>query len=308
MSDPIRPEQPEGAVPRGAGREPADLPVEDIAAAEETDAVQAAAAADDPAPEPADHDDADPPAEAEMTFLDHLEELRTVIIRSTVAALLATVICWFFSADLLDLLVDPVKHTGVYFTAPNEAFLVRLKLSLIVGVFLVLPFILWQLYGFILPGLYTSERRVMTPLIIATTLLFYLGVAFSFLVVSPMVITFLLTFGTDVMQPLLGVGPYFAFVARLSLAFGLIFELPVLIFFLSVTGILEPRMLLRTWRYALVLIAMAAAVLTPPDIFSQVAMAIPVTLLYLGSVLVSIWATRRRRKAEDDADTDADED
>jgi sec-independent protein translocase protein TatC len=146
---------------------------------------------------------------------------------------------------------------------------------------------------------------VMTPLIIATTLLFYLGVAFSFLVVSPMVITFLLTFGTDVMQPLLGVGPYFAFVARLSLAFGLIFELPVLIFFLSVAGILEPRMLLRTWRYALVLIAVAAAVLTPPDIFSQVAMAIPVTLLYLGSVLVSIWATRRRRS---DADDDVEQD
>ncbi len=300
MSGPIRPEQPEGAVPRGSGRGEADPPVDDTGGA---GAVEAAA--DEEAPEPADDDAAEPPAESEMTFLDHLEELRTVIIRSTVAALLATVICWFFSADLLDLLVDPVKDTGVYFTAPNEAFLVRLKLSLIVGVFLVLPFILWQLYGFILPGLYTSERRVMTPLIIATTLLFYLGVAFSFLVVSPMVITFLLTFGTDVMQPLLGVGPYFAFVARLSLAFGLIFELPVLIFFLSVAGILEPRMLLRTWRYALVLIAVAAAVLTPPDIFSQVAMAIPVTLLYLGSVLVSIWATRRRRS---DADDDVEQD
>ena len=239
-----------------------------------------------------------------MSFLEHLDELRRVIIYSTIAAVAAAGLCWFWSADLLDLLVRPLAETGVYFTAPNEAFLTRLKLAAVAGVFLVLPFILWQVYGFILPGLYGTERRVVTPLLIATTLLFYLGVAFSFFFVSPMVIQFLLTFATDIMEPLISVGPYFAFVSRLSLAFGLVFELPVLVFFLSVAGILDPRMLLRTWRYALVIILVAAAVLTPPDIFSQLAMALPVTFLYVASVLVAMFATRGRDRDQDDDQDD----
>jgi sec-independent protein translocase protein TatC len=270
VSDDARPNQPEGAVPR-------------------------------------EREDAPPPPEAAdegMSFLDHLDELRTVIIRSAVAALAAAVLCWFWSADLLDLLVRPLADVGVYFTAPNEAFMVRLKLAGIVGLFVVLPFILWQVYSFVLPGLYSAERKVITPLILATTLLFYLGVAFSFLIVSPMVIRFLMTFGTDIMQPLIGVGNYFAFVARLSFAFGLIFELPVLVFFLSVAGIVDPRVLLRTWRYAIVIIVTAAAILTPPDVFSQLAMAIPVTLLYITSVLAAMIATRRRDGDETTSEDD----
>jgi len=129
-------------------------------------------------------------------------------------------------------------------------------------------------------------------------------VAFSFLIVCPAVVRFLLGFGTDIMQPLIGIGPYFAFVAQLSLAFGLVFELPVLVFFLSVAGIIDPRLLLRGWRYAVVLIVLAAAILTPPDIFSQLAMAIPVTLLYITSVLVAIAVTRRKRPPTDDSEQD----
>jgi sec-independent protein translocase protein TatC len=238
-----------------------------------------------PGPEPADA----------MSFLDHLEELRRVLIHSVLAGLAAAILCWFWSGHLLDILVRPLLDHGVYFTRPNEAFITRLKLAGVCGLFLVLPFILWKVYGFILPGLYRRERRVVTPLLIASTLLFYLGVAFSFLVVCPTVIRFLLGFGTDIMQPLIGIGPYFGFVAQLSLAFGLVFELPVLVFFLSVAGIVDPQALLRGWRFALLLIALAAAILTPPDIFSQLAMAIPVALLYITSVLVAIVVTRRRR-------------
>jgi len=244
---------------------------------------------------------------AAMSFLDHLDELRSVLVHSLIAAAVATILCWFWSASLLDLLVRPIQEHGIYFTAPNEAFLTRLKLAAIVGVFLVLPFILFRVYGFVLPGLYGKERRVITPLLVSTTLLFYLGVAFSFLVVTPAVVTFLLSFGTSLMQPLIGIGPYFAFVARLSLAFGLIFELPVLVFFLSVIGVVDPRWLLKTWRYALVVIVTLSAILTPPDIFSQLAMAGPVTLLYICSVLVAMAATRKRRQAADLAQRSADD-
>jgi sec-independent protein translocase protein TatC len=241
-----------------------------------------------------------------MGLLDHLAELRSVLIQSFFAALAASILCWFWSADLLDLLILPIRDQGVYFTAPNEAFMVRLKISAVVGLFVVAPFIFFKIYGFILPGLYARERRVVTPLLLATTALFYTGVAFAFLVVIPQVIRFLLGFGTAVMEPLIGVGPYFSFVARLCLAFGLVFELPLLVLFLSVLGIVNPVFLLRAWRYAIIVIAFMAAILTPPDVISQVMMAGPVLLLYLGSVLVSIAVTRNRRrqreveKAEED--------
>jgi sec-independent protein translocase protein TatC len=283
VTGPSTPDRDDGPVPRGTP---------EGSAAPSSDAASGDPAADPGVPSEADDQHG-------MGFLDHLEELRSVLIHSLVAAAAAAVLCWFWSADLLDLLVRPLKDSGVYFTAPNEAFLTRLKLAAIVGLFLVLPFILWKVYGFILPGLYSRERRVITPLIIATTVLFYAGVSFSFLVVSPAVITFLLSFGTEILDPLIGIGPYFAFVAQLSLAFGLIFELPVLVFFLSVAGLVDPRLLLRTWRYAVVLIGVAAAVLTPPDIFSQLAMAVPVVILYISSVLVAIVATRRKRRERD---------
>lgn len=253
-------------------------------------------------------DESSPEASEETTgFLDHLEDLRSVLIHSLIAAFVGSVVCWFWSADLLDLLVRPLAETGVYFTAPNEAFLIRLKLAGAAGLFLVLPFILWKVYGFVLPGLYKHERKVVTPLLVATTLLFYTGVTFSFLIVAPAVVTFLLSFGTALMEPLISIGPYFAFVSRLSFAFGLVFELPVLVFFLSVIGVVDPRMLLRGWRYALLVIATGSAVLTPPDIFSQLAMAVPVSLLYIISVVVAVFVTRKRRQeasAEADAASD----
>ena len=194
----------------------------------------------------------------------------------------------------------PIRDQGIYFTAPNEAFLTRLKLSAVVGLFVVAPFIFFKIYGFIMPGLYSRERRIVTPLLLATAVLFYTGVAFAFMVVIPQVINFLLGFGTDVMEPLIGVGPYFNFVSHLCLAFGLVFELPLLVFFLSVLGIVNPRFLLRGWRYAMIIIAFLSAVLTPPDVISQVMMAGPVLVLYIGSVLVSIAVTGRRGKKDDE--------
>lgn len=234
----------------------------------------------------------------QMGFLDHLAELRRVLIHSFLAALAATILCWFWSDRLLDILIAPIAAHGVYFTAPNEAFMTRVKISLMVGLFVVLPFILYRVYGFIVPALYTRERRVVTPLLAATTLLFYLGVGFGFLVVIPQVIDFMLGYGTALMTPLIGVGAYFKFVTQTCLAFGLVFELPVVILFLTGIGLVDPKRLLRTWRYAVVLIVFAAAVLTPPDVISQIMMAAPILVLYMGSVLLSLLVSRRRRKQD----------
>ncbi|PIV80710.1 twin-arginine translocase subunit TatC [bacterium CG17_big_fil_post_rev_8_21_14_2_50_64_8] len=235
-----------------------------------------------------------------MGFLAHLDQLRKVLIHSSLAALAAASLCWFWSAKILDVLIVPIADQGVYFTAPNEAFLTRLKIAGMVGIFAVLPFILFRVYAFVMPGLYRRERKVVAPLLIASILLFYIGIAFSFLVVIPQVIDFLLGFGTETMSPLIGVGNYFSFVARMCLAFGLVFQLPLLVLGLSWVGILNPRMLLRTWRVAIIVIASVAAILTPPDVISQVMMAVPVLVLYFGSVLVSLLVTRRRGDGNED--------
>lgn len=242
-----------------------------------------------------------------MTIIDHLEDLRRALVQSLLAALLASIICWFWSQPLLDLLVKPILTAaeGIYFHAPIEAFMTRLKIAAVCGVFVVMPFIFYKIYGFILPGLYERERRVVTPLLISSTALFYLGVIFAYVIVIPKVVAFMLSFGTETMQPLIGIGAYFAFVARLCLAFGAVFELPLVILFLSIIGLVNPRRLLKTWRYAVLLIVIFAAVLTPPDIFSQLAMALPVILLYLSSVLVAMLVTRRKRAR---ADSSAEED
>ena len=233
-----------------------------------------------------------------MGLLDHLEELRSVIMQSGIAAIAAMILSWFWSADLLEFMIGPIREQGIYFTEPNEAFMVRLKISAVAGLFVMAPFIFFKIYGFVLPGLYKRERKLVTPLLVSTTVLFYSGVVFAFWVVIPQVITFLLGYGTELVQPLIGVGPYFSFVSRMCLAFGLVFELPLLVLALSVAGIVNPRMLLRTWRFAVVGIFTISAILTPPDVASQIMMAIPVLILYFGSALVSLLVVRRRRKED----------
>lgn len=234
--------------------------------------------------------------ENQQGFLDHLEDLRRTLIQTSVAGFVATIICWFVSSQLLDILVRPIKDQGVYFTAPNEAFMVRLKLSAAMGLFVVAPFIFFRLYMFIVPGLYQKEKKVVAPLLISTTILFYTGVSFGFLVVIPQVIAFLMSFGTAYLSPLIGIGAYFDLVSRLALAFGLVFQLPLVVLFLSVIGLVKPKTLLRTWRYAILAIFVMSAFLTPPDVISQVMMAGPVLVLYWSSVLVAMVVTRNKRK------------
>jgi sec-independent protein translocase protein TatC len=158
---------------------------------------------------------------------------------------------------------------------------------------------------FVLPGLLPREKRVVTPMLIVATLLFYVGVAFCYLILLPLVIRFALSFATEFMQPWLTVGSYFAMAARLCLAFGLLFELPMVVFALSWAGVVHPKTLLRGWRWALLSIHMVSAVLTPPDVISQVLLAGPVMLLYLASVLISMVV---RRKGEQEEEEPEDED
>lgn len=245
--------------------------------------------------------DPPPPApareEGRMGLLDHLAELRTVLIQCLLAAFAAALLCWTWSADLMELIIRPVSAEGVYFTAPNDAFMARLRVSFVTGLFVVAPFVLFRIYGFVLPGLHRRERRLATPILVWTVALFYTGIAFAFVVVAPNVIRFMMGFGTESLKPLIGISQYLGFVFRLCLGFGLVFELPILVIGLCLAGIVSPRLLLRTWRYAIVIIAIAAAVFTPPDVISQVMMMVPMLVLYLGSVVVAFVMVGRRDRA-----------
>ncbi len=239
-----------------------------------------------------------PPSEPDrMGLLDHLEELRKVLIQSLLAAGAAAVLCWFWSEEILEVVIRPVRDHGVYFTAPNDAFMARLKVAVVAAAFVVAPFVLFRAYGFVLPGLHRRERRVTTPVLVSTVLLFYIGVAFAFFVVAPYVIAFMMGFGTETLKPLISVGSYLGFVFRLCLGFGLVFELPMVVLGLCVAGVVRPQLLLRTWRYAIVIIAIASAVFTPPDVISQMMMMGPVLVLYLGSALLALVVVRKRDRA-----------
>lgn len=253
-------------------------------------------ALEDPAPD-GDTTRAEPPGESRMGLLDHLAELRKVIIQCLVAAFAAALLCWTWSADLMELIISPVSEQGVYFTAPNDAFMARLRVSFVAGLFVVAPFVLFRVYGFVLPGLHRRERRLVTPVLFWTVALFYTGVAFAFFVVAPNVVRFMMSFGTESLKPLIGISPYLGFVFRMCLGFGLVFELPLLVLGLCLAGIVSPRLLLRTWRYAIVIIAIVSAVFTPPDVISQMMMMAPVLVLYMGSVLLATVLVRRRDRA-----------
>ena len=240
----------------------------------------------------------------EMSFLEHLEDLRGVLIHSLVSFLAASIVCWFFSERILNLLVNDIPVDHLNFFAPSEAFMARMKMSFALGAMLAFPYVAHRVWRFVAPALFERERRRIGPLAIVSSALFYTGVVFCYLVLIPVVLEFLLGFGTERLTPLLSVGSYFAMVARLCFTFGVVFQLPVIVLVLSLTGLVTPGLLLRQWRYAILIIFVASAILTPPDPASQVLMALPVILLYIGSVLIAHVAVGKREEKRPHVESD----
>jgi len=236
----------------------------------------------------------------EMSFLEHLDDFRGVLIQSAIVFLLAVIGCWFFSGRIIELLILDLTVEQLIFYAPAEAFMARVKISLVLGLLIVYPFILFRIWSFVSPALFDKERKKVWPFVIAASLLFYLGVVFAYLILIPIALGFLIGFGTENLTPMISVTSYFAFVARLCLVFGIVFQLPIIVFVLSMLGVVTPKFLLRQWRYAVLIIFVGSAVLTPPDPASQVLMALPILLLYIGSVLVAHFTIRRKAEIKED--------
>jgi sec-independent protein translocase protein TatC len=226
-------------------------------------------------------------ADRPMTIIEHLEELRRRLLIALAALGVGAAVSFVYVDRLLAFLIRPVGR--LVFLAPTEAFFVRVKVALLAGVFLSLPVLLYQLWRFISVGLTPSERRYALWLLPPALGLFVGGAAFALVVIVPIGVRFLLSYQTPQLEPMISVGAYTSFVTAFLLAFGLVFELPIVLVFLTKIGLVTPASLAAGRRYAIVAIVVAAAVLTPGgDVFSQLLMAIPTYLLYE----VSIWIAR----------------
>lgn len=232
-----------------------------------------------------------------LPFTDHLDELRHRLIISVIGIGVGFAISYAFSQQILLLLQRPMP-TRLIFIAPTEAFFVNLKVALYAGLFLSIPLILFQVWKFVAPGLYEHERRYSYPFLIISTVLFLVGAAFAYLVILPVALHFLIAQGGELWQPNITLSNYLAFCMRLLLAAGLIFEFPVLMYFLTKVGVVTPEFLVKNRKYAVLVAFVLSAILTPPDVFSQILLAIPLFLLFE----VSIFVAKRVAAGQDNAE------
>ena len=241
----------------------------------------------------------------EMPFLDHLEELRWRSLWSLLA-IIAGAIVGFILVDRLDAMtllirpIEPFLEGGkLKYLSPTDPFFVTLKLSLIAGLVLASPIVIYQIWAFLAPALLPSEKRVIVPALYMGVLLFVGGVVMSYKIVLPMTLRFTMSFQTEFLEQSIVIGPYMAMVTRLLLAFGIVFELPVVILILSALGLVTPEFLASKRRHAVAGITILAAILTPGDVITVTLMMMaPLVLLYELSIILSKVVTRRRRTAE----------
>ena len=246
-------------------------------------------------------------------LLDHLVELRTRLIHSVLALALATIGCFFFAQDIYELLLAPFAHMAetirgtkldFIYTAPMEFFFAKLKLALFAGLFVAFPFIAWQVYAFVAPGLYKNERNAFWPYLVIAPILFSAGAAFVYYIMLPMLARF--TVGMEMTDSevanitmLPRVADYLSLVMALMLAFGISFQLPLILSLLGRIGVVSSEGLAKGRKFAIVGILGFSAVFTPPDAVSQILLALPVLLLYeIGILSVKLI---EKKEAERDA-------
>ncbi|MBI3600486.1 MAG: twin-arginine translocase subunit TatC [Nitrospinae bacterium] len=224
--------------------------------------------------------------EEKLPFTEHLEEFRwrLIIVIATVAVWFG--ICYNYSADIIRFVQKPLNQKLI-FISPTEAFFVNMKVAFFAALFLSLPVIIYQLWAFVAPGLLEREKKYTLPFIISATLCFLTGAGFCYFIVLPVGTKFLLSFAGSELKPMISINNYISFISRFMIAFGAVFEFPVVIFFLSKVGIVTPEILSKNRRYSILGIFVLSAILSPPDVFSMFLMAIPLMGLYEISIIIS---------------------
>ena len=237
----------------------------------------------------------------EMSLLEHLTELRRRLFISVIAVFLGAILCWFVSDRLFDILSRPVSTVlppedgRLAILSLTEAFVVYLKVAFVAGLFLASPIFISQAWLFVAPGLYTKERRMASPVIVSSVIFFGIGGAFGYFVLFPVMANFFITIGGD-FRPVLSVNALFSFLMRTLIGCALVFEWPIVVFFLARLGLVTARAMLRGFRYAVLAIFIIAAVVTPtPDMATQTILAMPMLGLYVLGIFIA-WAVQPRKR------------
>ena len=222
----------------------------------------------------------------------HIADLRKRLTISTITVVVMFFACFSFYEPILEWMMAPVKHalpvgTSMIAVEIQETFFTAMKVAFFAGFIISLSVIFWQLWLFLAPGLYDHEKKLVVPFVFFATLMFLLGAAFAYYIVVPIGFDFLIAFGNSVVSVLPSIGKYVGFFTKLMIGFGIAFELPVITFFLAKIGIVNDQMLKDFFRYAVVLIFIISAILTPPDVISQVLMAAPLLILYGVSIYIA---------------------
>ena len=220
-----------------------------------------------------------------LPFTSHLEELRKRLIRCSIAVIIGFLISYGFKEKLFAILTRPLMQVmdageTLIFTGIPEAFFTFLKVSLLSGLLLAIPVIMFEFWMFVAPGLYKNERKLMLPIVIISSFFFVGGALFGYFIVFPYGFQFLLGFATETLRPFPSMKEYLSFSAKLLLAFGFVFELPIVITFLARIGLVTVDFLKKNRKYAILLFFVGSAILTPPDVVTQIMMSIPLMILY----------------------------
>ncbi|HQL00514.1 MAG TPA: twin-arginine translocase subunit TatC [Smithellaceae bacterium] len=237
--------------------------------------------------------------ETKMSLTEHLLELRNRLTRALIAVGVGFLGCWYFRDYLFDILTRPLINalpdkSYLIFTGLTQAFFTYMKISFFASVILTSPFIFYQIWKFIAPALLPTEKKYVVPFVLSSTILFLGGVSFGYLVVLPPAFRFFVSFNNEYLQAMISFADYLSLFVKFLLGFGLSFQLPIMIFFLAKLGIVNARMLSKQRKYAILLIFVAAAILTPsPDALSQILMALPLLFLYEVSIVIARFVSKK---------------
>lgn len=247
------------------------------------------------------------PLDQDRPFIAHLLELRNRLLRSVIVVVVLFFAIFPFADTLYTLLSGPLRAVlpaGASMIAikPIAPFMIPLKLAFLTSVAISIPYLLYQVWAFVAPGLYRHERRLVWPLMLSSSVLFYLGAAFAYFVVFPVVFRFMTGAAPDGVLPMTDIGEYLDFVMTMFFAFGAAFEVPVAIVLLAYTGVATPDDLRRARAYVIVGAFVVGAIFTPPDVISQFLLAVPVWLLYEAGIVFAVWFARPKQADDEPAE------